>query len=726
MPKKYRFNRNQLAAYIDAFAGNSGEPVAIRDIAHGANTHIPQRVVSLPVGSPFAQDLAAHEALHITSTSPTAARYLDEGTMMILNSLEDGRMERRSFHKKRGLRVQFQRNLVDQTIPQVQAEAWIIQAIKSLYLEVAGYEYDSQILKPRARELAKKFRESGLRDAARAAKTTEELLPIVERVFPLFDEVADQIASRGRKAKAEPKPQISQEGAGKGSPNPRTGVQEPRSGAQSQGVGSDGSQPQNASPSASNQNGQNQGSVQGAASGGNPSTPEIKETESSTYDADERRHEGEAMQRMGGETQVSDPRREINNDGKNDKVVGGATSDSIRRRARSLAKKLDALKPEATLWSDNVEQSTYFAPQTNVTATPLAATSPINKVDWDLKSGADEYGRVKVSIGSGKVGYDGKSVNVVAVERSEYYHSGDFLEKDKAGAANMVAQVGGYANALAMQMRTFSQTNAGRKHRQFARSGKLDTRRASQGSLGKLDIFREPHTGRNGGSAFVLSVDLSGSMTEGAAHTSYLKDFAEEVNKHEASVFRLAQDWINNGHKDKLDLVAARREMYGRRGIIPPLYYALQSAALMSSALSRSAIAHEVHTFSDWRVGIAKRFNDPLTHETLANMWLWGGGGTPAAEGLALAWERLKGVDAKKRVVIQFTDGAVAENVKDLIADIKREGGIVIGVGIGTYGADEDNRRMYPEFIDCKDPSELPTKMATLLRKLTLRGIIGE
>ena len=723
MPKKYRFNRNQLAAYIDAFAGNKGESVAIRDIEHGANTHIPQRVVSLPVGSPFAQDLAAHEALHITSTSPTAARYLDEGTMMLLNSLEDGRMERRSFHKKRGLRVQFQRNLVDQTMPQIKGEAWIIQAIKSMYLEVAGYEYDEQNLKPRAREFVKKFRAAGLRDAARAAKTTEELLPIVERVFPLFDEVADQIASRGRKAKAAPQPEIAQEGSGRGNPNLRTGGQEPRSGAQSQGVGSDGSPSKNASPSPES------GQTPSAGAGGlgnNPSTGQVSETESTTYDADERRHEQEAASRMGVQSQVNQSHSEINNDGKNDKVIGGATSDSIRRRARSLAKKLDALKPEATLWSDNVEQSTYFAPQTNVAATPLATNSPINKLDWDLKSGTDEHGRVKVSIGSGKVGYDGKYVNVVAVERSEYYNSSEeIVKQDKAGAANMVAQVGGYANALAMQMRTFSQTNAGRKSRQFARSGKLDTRRASQGTLGKLDIFREPHTGRNGGSAFVLSVDLSGSMTEGAAHTSMLKDFAEQVISHEASVFRLAQDWINNGHKSTLDMDAARKEMYGRRGIIPPLYYAIQSTALMSSALSRSNIPHEVHTFSDWRVGIAKRFNDPLTHETLANMWMWGGGGTPAAEGLAMAWERLKGVDAKRRVVIQFTDGAVAENVKDLVNDIKREGGIVIGVGIGTYGADEDNRRLYQEFIDCKDPSELPTKMASLLRKLTQRGMIG-
>jgi hypothetical protein len=241
-----------------------------------------------------------------------------------------------------------------------------------------------------------------------------------------------------------------------------------------------------------------------------------------------------------------------------------------------------------------------------------------------------------------------------------------------------------------------------------------------------MNIFREPDTGRSGGSAFILSVDLSGSMTEGAAHTTQLKDFAESLNQHEGSVMRLAQDWIANGHKSKLDLDAARKEMYGRRGIIPPLYYALQASALMSAALSRSSIPHEVHAFSDWRVGIVKKFSDPLTHEALTNMWTWGGGGTPAAEGLAVAWERLKAVDAKKRIVVQFTDGAVAENVKDLVESIRKEGGIVIGVGIGTYGADDDNRKMYPEFIDCADPSELPVKMASLLRKLTMRGIIGE
>lgn len=719
MPKKYRFNRNQLAQYIDAFAGSSGDPVVIRDIEHGANTHIPQRVVSLPVGSPYAQDLAAHEALHITSTSPTAGRRLDEGTMMILNSLEDGRMERKSFHKKRGLRVQFQRNLVDQTIPQVQGEAWIIQAIKSLYLEVAGYEYDSQILKPRARELAKKFRDSGLRDAARAAKTTEELLPIVERVFPLFDEVAEQISSRGRKAKANPEAAPQMEGG-------RTGGQEPRGGTKGQGVGSGDPQSGREAPSAANQDAQNGQSARGVASGGNPSTAQVKETESTTYDADERRHEGEASQRMGGETQVSDSRREINSDGKNDKVVGGATSDSIRRRARSLIKKLDALKPEATLWSDNVEQSTY-APQTNISPATNRSTSPLNKLDLDLESIGDEYGRVKISIGSGKVGYDGASVTVVPVKRNEYYTpSEESVKQDKAAAANLVAGIGGYANALALQMRTFSQTKAGRKHRSFERTGRLDVRRASQAALGKMDIFREPDTGRSGGSAFILSVDLSGSMTEGAAHTMYLRDFAEALNTHEGSVLRLAQDWIANGHKDKLDLESARKEMYGRRGIIPPLYYALQASALMSSALSRSSIPHEVHAFSDWRVGIVKKFSDPLTHEALTNMWTWGGGGTPAAEGLAVAWERLKAVDAKKRVVIQFTDGAVAENVKDLVESIRKEGGIVIGVGIGAYGADDDNRRMYPEFIDCADPSELPVKMASLLRKLTQRGIIGE
>jgi len=435
MPKKYRFNRNQLAQYIDAFTGDAG--VVIRDIAHGANTHIPQKVVSLPVGSPFAQDLAAHEALHITSTSATAARYLDQGAMMLLNSLEDGRMERKAFHKKRGLRVQFQRNLVDGTMPQIKGEAWIIQAIKSLYLEVAGYEYDSQNLKPRAREFAKKFRDSGLRDAARAAKTTEELLPIVERIFPLFDEVADQISSRGRKAKAAPQPEAAPQ-------IPRTGGQEPRRGEATQGVGSDGSTSESKAPEAVGEDrAQGKGSGEGDVQPNNPRSSQVQESESVTYDADERRHEGEAEQRLQSGTDGSNVSRtyRINNDGKNDTVLGGATSDSIRRRARSLAKKLDSLKPEATLWSDNVERAT-FAPQTNITPSGTPKNSPLNKVDWDLETGADEYGRVKVSVGSGAVGYDGGAVNVVAVKRNEYYHSNDEKVKtQEKNAATLVAMV---------------------------------------------------------------------------------------------------------------------------------------------------------------------------------------------------------------------------------------------------------------------------------------------
>jgi hypothetical protein len=146
---------------------------------------------------------------------------------------------------------------------------------------------------------------------------------------------------------------------------------------------------------------------------------------------------------------------------------------------------------------------------------------------------------------------------------------------------------------------------------------------------------------------------------------------------------------------------------------------------MMSTALSKASIPHEVHTFSDYRVGIAKKFNQPLTTEVIGKMWTWGGGGTPAAEGLAVAWERLRGISATKKIVIQFTDGAVAENVRDLIAEIKREGGIVIGVGIGAQGIDDENKKLYGEFISCDTAADLPAQMAKLLRRLTMQGVIG-
>lgn len=723
MPKKYRFNRNQLAQYIDAFTGEAG--VVIRGIDHGANTHIPQRVVSLPIGAPFAQDLAAHEALHITSTSPHAARRLDEGTMMLLNSLEDGRMERKSFHAKKGLKVQFQRNLVDATMPQIKSEAWIIQAIKSLYLEVAGYEYDSENLKPRAQEFAKRFRDSGLRDAARAAKTTEELLPIVERVFPLFDEVAEQIKSRGRKAKQATQPEIVRSDV-------RTGGQEPRSGTQ-QGEGqSDGSPSGNGTPSPVSAQGQdeaktNGGSGVGAAADGNdPRTDKkLEYTQSETYDADERRNEREAANRMGDHTVGEVSPAQVNVDG-NDKVVGGATSQSIRNRARSLAKKVNAINTEAaSLWETADVQAAVYAPQPTITASPIRGGA-LSDPNWDPSDvGEDSYGRkkmVRLSIGSGKVGYDGGNVSVDSV--AETFVQGDIKTLDDA-AKRLVSGIGGYANALSLQMRTFSQTRAGRKHRDFERNGRMDVRRATQASLGKMDFFKQQDSGRSGGSAFVLSVDLSGSMQEGAAHTYNLQDFDGELLKIEERIQRLAQDLVNNGTTEKLDLEFATREYYGRRGLIPPLYYALQTTAMMSTALSKASIPHEVHTFSDYRVGIAKKFNQPLTTEVIGKMWSWGGGGTPAAEGLAVAWERLKGISASKKIVVQFTDGAVAENVKDLIAEIRREGGIVIGVGIGAQGIDDENKKLYGEFISCETAGDLPAQMAKLLRRLTMQGVIG-
>jgi len=110
----------------------------------------------------------------------------------------------------------------------------------------------------------------------------------------------------------------------------------------------------------------------------------------------------------------------------------------------------------------------------------------------------------------------------------------------------------------------------------------------------------------------------------------------------------------------------------------------------------------------------------------LAKMWKWGGGGTPAAEGLAVAWERLKSIEAKRRVVLQITDGAVADNTKDMVARIRSEGGVVIGVGVGAWGINDNNASIYgSDFIKVNNPAELPAKMGKLLRRLTAQGIIG-
>ena len=713
MPKKYLFNQSQLATYIDAFTGQSGT-IVMPSTEKGASTHLPTRFVQLPVGALNAQVLASHEALHITSTDGDAGKGLDQMEHLILNVLEDGRMERKSFHAKRGLKWQFQTQLVDEFFPTLLTEPWAIQAIKCFYLEVAGYEYATNMIKPRAQKVVALFITRYL-NKVRAAKNTGDLVPLIPLILSLFDEVAETTKGAGRKPKksAVGKPQ-------------QGGIPDPTKRTQGQGeteVESD--------PSQSTSGGNEQGN-------GEPTPPSSGKPilrESRTYDATEQAHKSALDERLGNDKGTSGGSRVLTTDGY-DKVVGGATTDSLRKRAKSIMRAIEGIvKPEAGDMY-RVAPTLSYGGVASVKPSGISK-SDISDVNLDL---FEDQNSIMVEVrSSGALGYqDDKSIRVANIgkerlqtRKDNEYKDAEESEKLEGSAVDMMTSpFGGVANALALQMRVISQTAASKRVKRNERSGRVDVRRASQMRVGKVDVFNQQDDGNVGGSAFILSVDLSGSMYEGGQiNGSSIYDTLTSRAEYIASQGKRYQEYLKeravyglSSYTEKEWLDEDNRYYCS----VSPAEYAIQSVAIAGSALERNRIPYEVHGFCNYQVGIAKKFSSRLTKTMLAKMWKWGGGGTPAAEALAVGWERLKSIHAKRRVILQITDGAVSDNTKDMIATIRADGGVVIGIGVGAWGIRDENASIYGnEFVKVENPAELPAKMGKILRRLTAQGIIG-
>ncbi|CAB5220893.1 hypothetical protein UFOVP357_44 [uncultured Caudovirales phage] len=714
MPKKYLFNQSQLATYIDAFTGQSGT-IVMPSTEKGASTHLPTRFVQLPVGARNAQVLASHEALHITSTDGDAGKGLDQMEHLILNVLEDGRMERKSFHEKRGLKWQFQTQLVDEFFPTLLTEPWAIQAIKCFYLEVAGYEYATYKIKPRAQKVVALFITRYL-NKVRAAKNTGDLVPMIPLILSLFDEVAENTKGAGRKPKKSE--------AGKPE---KGGMPDPTQRTQGEGK----KEEVESDPSDGTAGGNEQGD-------GEPTPPSSNKPilrESRTYDATEQAHKNALDERMGNDKGTSGSSRVLTTDGY-DKVVGGATTDSLRKRAKSIMRAVEGIvKPEAGDMY-RVAPTLSYGGVASVKPSGISK-SDISDVNLDL---FEEQNSITVEVrSSGALGYqDDKSIRVANIgkerlqtRKDNEWKDGEESEKLEGSAIDMLtAPFGGVANALALQMRVISQTAASKRVKRNERSGRVDVRRASQMRVGKVDIFNQQDDGNVGGSAFIVSVDLSGSMYEGGQiNGSSIYDTLTSRAEYIASQGKRYQEYVKERATYGLTSQTEKEWMDEDTRYycaVSPAEYAIQSVAIAGSALERNRIPYEVHGFCNYQVGIAKKFSSRLTKTMLAKMWKWGGGGTPAAEGLAVAWERLKSIDAKRRVILQITDGAVSENTKDMIATIRADGGVVIGIGVGAWGIRDENASIYgSEFVKVENPAELPSKMGKILRRLTAQGIIG-
>jgi len=572
MPKKYLFNQSQLATYIDAFTGHSGTIVQ-PSTEKGASTHIPTRFVQLPIGARNAQVLASHEALHITSTDGKAGNGLDQMEHLILNVLEDGRMERKSFHSKRGLKWQFQTQLVDEFFPTLLTEPWAIQAIKCFYLEVAGYDYATHKIKPRAQKVVALFITRYL-NKVRGAKNTGDLVPLIPLILSLFDEVAETTKGAGRKPKKSPVGNAEKGNGGIPDPTKKTQGQEKTEASESKptdGVGGG--------------NERGDGEPQ-------PSSDKPTFRESRTYDATEEAHKNALDERTGNDKGTGGNSRVITTDGF-DKVVGGATSDSLRKRAKSIMRAVESMvKPEAS----DIYRVAPTLSYGGVAKVKPSGTSKneLNSLDLDA---FEDNSSIHVEVRStGSIGYeDNMGIRVANIGKERLSTEGDngyvrdeAAEKLEGEAIDMLtAPLGGVANALALQMRVISQTAASKRVKRNERSGRVDVRRAAQMRVGKVDVFNQQDDGNVGGSAFIVSVDMSGSMydggqVDGGSIYSTLRTRAKYISTQD----KRYEDYCKERAVYGLD-VASKKEWLDDDNryycSITPAEYAIQSVAIAGS-----------------------------------------------------------------------------------------------------------------------------------------------
>lgn len=664
--KRFKFNRGQIANYIEAF---TGEKVSVLNASNGGSTHIPSKVVRIAVDHPGAADIAAHEALHITSTDPEASRGLAYHEHFILNALEDGRMERKAFHAKPGLKTQFQRNIVNAAIEQMKDEAWLIQSIKAMSMTVAGYDFDKRVLKPKARKVIARF-EAEIAPKAREAKTTNDLVPLIPQVIDLFNEY-DGVPF-GQTPEPTPPPSIQ--------------------------IGDDEYEPIDVpmQPKADEDDEADEGAprmpVVNPEGDATESERETYSREAVSYDATDRSMDEDAEDAIakyeGREDESHDDLSaagEADSVNGIDKVSGGPTANRLIQQASRLASKIHRLEDRISKSvddSDMVEASEAITVRESKRVESVKVDTPL--ADPDAKMSGDYFNPVSILNGSvtatGSVGYSGYGMRLSNLTDRK-------LDSVKlANIKNVQDLVRPLCNSLALQMRVFSQTNAGVRTRDHQRYGRLDTRRSYQLAGGRSDVYRQSESGGIGGSAVVLSVDMSGSM---GYRMQY--DLNAEVQSEQSS----------------------------------PNTHALAAALMMGEALDRVGIPYEIHGFAGSVIYIIKKFNDRMRLESMYSIYDDVGGGTQAAESLAFGWIRLSGVKATKRIVIQITDGSVGLNTREVANLITGKGGVVIGVGVNG-GDDSYNMNIYPNFVGVANSRDLTQKFAALIRRLAAKGVLGE
>lgn len=230
----------------------------------------------------------------------------------------------------------------------------------------------------------------------------------------------------------------------------------------------------------------------------------------------------------------------------------------------------------------------------------------------------------------------------------------------------------GVGNYLSRQLRVLMQNTARRRTRDYERQGKFDTRRAYALPLGRFDVFKQPPRTSDDRMACSLIIDQSGSMHGGGIRS------------------------------------------------------AMDCAFVFAAALSRLGVPFEVLGFSqndyysNVSINIYKRFEQTMTSRQAEIMGRMNdvGGGTYAAEGMAVAWTRLMKRSEPKKVLFVITDGGVAGNTSNAAKAIQKKGGMVIGVGSGVELPDN----LFDLSVSVDKAEKLPAAFMRLVRTSLVKG----
>jgi hypothetical protein len=231
-------------------------------------------------------------------------------------------------------------------------------------------------------------------------------------------------------------------------------------------------------------------------------------------------------------------------------------------------------------------------------------------------------------------------------------------------------QLRGPINSLASRLRAVLRTNASDNWQRGKKRGRLDSAKAYRASAGNPRIFKSREAVGDLDYTVGIGVDCSGSMKQA--------DGRKAKSAYDATV-----------------IVAEALEKVGLTSIIVPW---------------------------ETTVGFIKPAHEKLANHRgpLGSQLRASAGGTTEVCGLIVLQEQMRGVTSGHKLVFMITDGETSriDESQALIAEMEREGVIMVGIGIGGF----QPHRHYKNRVKVDTVEELGVVLPRLINDFVKRG----